>query len=581
MDDNSAKPPSKEPKTLEPTLLFTTSYIKIGEDDNTDKIPVTELVHSEKVLASFPGFERFASKGYKKAIIEVGDYTEFSEDGESIISSTIGYPKVIKTTRPDVPGTITIISIEPLFIYTNDKMKATLAIHPDIEDANSLSNENLDELIKNQGLTFGLQQEAIDTAKQLIESGAKEFKKIVIAHGQPVGESADAFVRFDIEIGPIAGTILENGNIDFRDRRIMVGVEAGETIATKKPAVNGEPGIDVFGEETETPEGKDIKVEVLNDATFSSETLKVTASKNGVLSVVNNNVIKVLSHQIISGDVDYETGNIQSMNSISIQGSVQPGFKLDVGGDLRIVGGVSSALISCDGNLVINGGITGKNSKIVTKGDIDLNFVEQGTVFVGGLVVVRAQSYYSTISAGSNIRCHKTSIIMGGQILAEGNISAGDIGSENATPSLIAAGVIGERLQHLLDLKKSITEQQDAIIQWLQKYKGSSTSKKVKNMEKELSETKLQLLRLNLIPGSGLYSRVAGPDDAPPDAEEYNADDAIDIESIKIDVQGTVFGGTEIRIGNRTMKLEKTVSARQFKLHPNGKRIIAKPISTR
>ncbi len=85
--------------------------------------------------------------------------------------------------------------------------------------------------------------------------------------------------------------------------------------------------------------------------------------------------------------------------------------------------------------------------------------------------------------------------------------------------------------------------------------------------------------RSNLIPGTGLYSRAAGPNDAVEDnSEEFNVEGGIDIHQITIDVYGEVYKDTEIRIGNRSLKLQKTVTNRQFKLHPSGKRIIAVPL---
>jgi hypothetical protein len=139
---------------------------------------------------------------------------------------------------------------------------------------------------------------------------------------------------------------------------------------------------------------------------------------------------------------------------------------------------------------------------------------------------------------------------MGGKFIAEGNITLGNVGSENSTPSIIAAGTVADRLEHLQQLKTSVLEQQDAIIQWLQRYRGSSKSKKVRQMEQQLAETKLLLLRVNLIPGAGKYSRVAGPDEAPTaqiQNEDYNSEGGIPIENITIDVIGTIFAGTMIK----------------------------------
>lgn len=568
-------------KILEPTYHFVTQLIQIGEDELSDKIPVSELVHPEQLLANFPNFHRFAAKGYSKELLEAGENTHFSDDEESILATVSGYPKLTKIRRPNTPGLITILSIEPLFVIAPDKMQVSLAIHPPLPDGNSLIKENIEQLLEKEGIVFGLNNAALEEAREFIALGEREFKKFVIGCGQPVGESCDSYLRYEIEIGPIAGTILENGNIDFRDRRIMVGVSAGQCIATKIPAVQGEPGINIYGEKTEAREGKDIKISVLNDAQFSNETLQVTATKDGVLSIVNNNVIKVLSHKTISSDIDYETGNVESMNSLTIQGSVQPGFKVTTGGDLKISGSIMSGIVSSEANLVVGGGITGKNSTLKAAGDADISFIEQGNLQCGGIAVIRKQSYYSDISAGGDIRCHNSSIIIGGRLIAEGSITLGSVGGENSTPALIAAGTIADRLMHLDQLKTDVVEQQDEIIQWLQKYRGSSKSKKVRLMEQKLAETKLLLLRVNLIPGTGIYSRVAGPEEIIESQQindDYSSKDGIAIENIKVDVFGTIFAGTIIRIGNRSLKLEKTVSNRQFKLHANGKKILAIPI---
>ncbi len=576
MTDQFAKSGEGKKKLLEPTFHFLTHYLKIGDDYTTDKIPVTELVKTGHILADFPNFHRFAAKGFVKSPLEPGEFTQLSEDGNGLVATIPGYPKVKKNRRSDVPEPITVISIEPLLKISPDDMVATLVIHPPLDGGHSLLQEDLQNVLAEHKIVFGIDQEALENANIFLQSGEKEFNSFVIARGQNVEKSTDAYLRYDMEIGPIAGTLLENGAIDFRERRIMVGVKAGQCIATKIPARQGAPGINIYGEETPAPAGKDIKIELLNDVKFSRESLQVIATKSGVLSIVNNRVIKVCSHQVLLGDVDFQTGNIESMNCITIRGSIQPGFRVTAAGDMEISGAVMSGKISCQGNLVVKGGITGKNSTLEAHGDVDIHFIEQGSLKCGGIAVIRKQSYYSDINAGGDIRCHQASKVVGGSLVAEGNMTLGDVGSENCTPSFIAAGVIADRLLHFNTLKKSVVEQQDAIIQWLQRYHGSSTSKKVKGMEKELANTKLLLLRLNMIPGTGIYSKAGGPEEEKDAAnEDYNSDGGIAIEKIKIDVVGTIFAGTKIQIGNCAMTVEKTLSFRQFKLHTNKKSILA------
>jgi uncharacterized protein (DUF342 family) len=579
MDEKDIDSPQKETDEVEPTLNFKSDTIKIGDDDSAVTTPVSELVPADHLLAHFPDSHRIEAMGQQKVPIEPGDNAHFDEENEEIYSTVAGYPKITKFKSKVSADIVTLVSIEPLFVVSKDKMKVSVALHPPLPNGKSLKNENLQQLLKEHDISYGIDAASFEEIVAAAILGEIEFQRISLAEGQNVGTSTDAYLDFDIEIGPIAGTILGDGSIDFRERRIMVGVESGQRIATKIDAVQGAPGVNVYGEETPAMEGRDLEVKILNDCTYAKETRQVTATKDGVLSVVNNNVIKVLTHTNISSDIDFETGNVESKNSITIQGSVQPGFSVKTGGDLKVLGSVMSGIVNCEGNLVVKSGVTGKNSIVKSTGDADILFIEQGDLECGGICVLRKQSYYSNIRAGQDIRCKDLGKIMGGSLIAEGNISVWNIGGENAAPAVIAAGVVASRLTHLNQLRQSVVDQQEEIIQWLQRYRGSSGSKKVKKMELKLTDTKMQLLRVNLVPGAGIYSRVAGPaDDQIENHEDYSAENSITIEDIKIDVQGEIFAGTELRIGNRKLKLAKTVSARQFRLHPNGKRIIAVPV---
>ncbi|TKB10330.1 DUF342 domain-containing protein [Desulforhopalus sp. IMCC35007] len=570
--------PDKQ-KFLKPHIHFKSSFMKIGEDYTTDKIAVTELVKAQTLLASFENYEFYMKQGYDKAPLEPGENTDFGEDGISIIATTAGYPKIIKMRLKGIAEMVSVISVEPLVSVSAGGMKAIMSIHPPIKDVPPPTEAMVHEILAELGISYGVNEDALAKIFAIFKDGEVEFNKVTFAKGKAVGKSVDSYLRFDMEIGPIAGTLLDNGSIDFRDRRIMVGVNAGQCIATKIPAVLGEPGINIFGQETAARTPIDIKVQPLNDAKFNPETGQVIATKDGVLSIVNNNVIKVLSHQVITGDVDYTTGNVDSKNCVTINGSVQPGFKVNTTGDLKIGGSVMSTTITGEANLVISGGITGKNSHIEAAGDCDIHFIEQGTLHCGGLCVIRKQSYYSEIEAASDIRCKPGSKIIGGSLVAGGSITLFDVGADTSNPSVIAAGVVASRLKHFTELKQSIVEQEEEIISWLQRYKGTSNSKKVKQMEQKLADTKLARIRLNLIPGTGIYSRAAGPDDLiDPDTDDYKAEGGIPIEEITIDVHGAIYRDTEVRIGNRSLKLEKTVTNRQFKLHPTGKRIIATPL---
>jgi uncharacterized protein (DUF342 family) len=575
---NSSNPtPDSNKKYLEPTLHFSRKRILIGTEERAEKVTVTELVKKNQALLSFPQFKKFEAKGFEKSPIRAGKYTKFSDDGETLFAETIGYPRVDVMKQGEGKQDVLLISLTPLVKVSNDKMTGTLLLHPPISKDYAIRKEPLPELLKEAGILFGIDQTALQKAQEIIAEGYKDFHEIPIAFGQAAETGVDAYLQFAIEVGPIPGKLMEDGTIDFRERRIMIAVAEDELLATKIPEIPGATGMDVQGSEIEPEGGTELVLVTKNDVSFSEDTGEIRASKAGILTLVNDCEIKVCAKQEIPGDVDYNTGHINSLNCVIVNGAVQPGFKVSTGGNLEIKQEVMSGILKSEANIVIKGGITGKNTDITAHGDVDFKFIEQGKIHCDGNLIMRKQSYYSNLSALGAIRCKEGTTIIGGDIVAGGALTVANVGSPNGKPALLAAGVDIERLHLQRELSQDLIRQQDEIIQWLQRYGGSAKSKKIRKMEALVDETKMKLLKLNLIPGTGLYSRVG--DDRETGEEVTESEDgeskAIRINKVFIDLKGTVFQGTELRIGNAKMLLDKNISKRRLKLNKSLKHIFA------
>ena len=578
MENSSDKTATKK-KYLEPTLHFTRKRIPVGPEGRTEKIVVSELVKQNQHLLSYPRFEQYAAKGFIKSPVRSGKNTHFSDDGETLLASIIGYPRVdIMKQGEEEP--ILLISIVPLVKVSGDCMSATLLLHPPISEDFAIRKEPLPELLKEAGILFGIYQAALQEAQDIIGGVFNDFHDIPIASGHQSEPGIDSYLQFAFEIGPIAGQLLEDGSIDFRERRIMIGVTENELLATKISSIPGTPGMNVLGEELEPDGGTEIEFIIKQDVQFVEESGEILATKDGILTVVNNCEIKVCSKQEIAADVDYTTGHVDSKNCVIVHGAVQPGFRVSTVGDLEIKKEVMSATLKSEANIIIKGGITGKKTHISALGDVDFKFIEQGKIESGGNIIVRKQSYYSDLSAKGSIVCQENTTVIGGDVIAGGSLTVSNVGSSNAKPAFLAAGVDFDRLQLRRELTQILVKQQDDIIQWLQLYGGTSKSKKVRKMEAEVSETKMKLLKLNLIPGTATYSRVGDLkgtlDDT--DQSEETEKQSTAIEKIFIDLRGTIYDGTEVRIGNCKLKIKKTISKRRLKLDKNKKRIIAIPI---
>lgn len=569
------------PQHIEPTICFTTEKIKISENYPLEKLPVTALVEKDQVLVEFTDTDLPETEKLLQRTVVAGTSTYFSEDSNQVLAYVAGYPRIDFYPIDGSEEKALYVSVEPLFHLSDDNMEASIVINPLLYNK-TLSSEDLYQMLAGSGIVSGVDYKQLHLVKECIRNKSTDSNHIVVARGRETIAGTNAYLKFLMEIGPIAGEVLSDGSIDFRERKIMVPVSAGQVIAAKVPATRGTIGISVLGERLEPRSGLDIEVKTLNDAVYSPETLQISATSDGVLSVVQDNVVMVCSKQDIPGDIDYSTGNIESRNCVVIHGSVFPCFQVQTRGDLEIKGSVMSAQVSSLANIVIKGGITGNSSLVQASGDVDIFFIEQGQISCGGNCVIRKQCYYSHISAGGNIRCKEHSTIAGGELICEGNISLGDVGAKGADPAFIAAGVVAERLYQSRKLKQRLEEYKASIIQRLKGFSGVARIKRLRSLKIGIKKMKLQQLRINMIPGTSLY--VSSPEEDDPsqpvrDGAENNQTDRENdyISSISVDVYGTIFAGTLLQIGNRTLTVENTIAKRRFKLDDSKRYIIAIP----
>ncbi len=572
------------PEYIEPTICFTTDKIIISENYPLEKLPVTQIVKKDQVLVEFADTELPEKSKLLQRSVRAGTNAYLSEDNKQVLASIPGYPVLEFCPMEESEEKVLEVSMEPLFHVAENRMKASIIIKPLLYHHPTLSSEDLYQLLRQADIVSGVEYKQLNLTKEALRNGSSDTEQIVLARGREPMAGTDAYLKFKLEIGPIAGELLTDGTIDFRERKIMVPVSAGQIIAIKVPATKGKPGVTVQGEPIAQRLGLDLKVRVANDAMYSHDTREVLATSDGVLSVVQDNTIKVCSKQVITGDIDYATGNIESRDSVEIHGSVFPSFQVKTDGDLEIRGSVMSTQIASLANIVIKGGITGNTSAVTASGDIDLLFIEQGHIRCGGNCVIRKQCYYSHISSGGNIRCKEHSTLAGGELIAEGSVSLGDAGAPGADPVFIAAGVVADRLFQARKMQRRLDEHNESIIQRLKGFSGAARTKKLRRLKNGFEEMKLQHLRINMIPGTRLYSRPIEETDTdaiepvqtpaqndPPDRR------SVDVSCLSIDVQGTIFAGTLLQIGNRTLTVEETITSRKFILDDTKSHILAMP----
>jgi hypothetical protein len=547
-------------------IHFDSELLRTVREEVISETYTAEIIHKNKIVASIESSgmsDKTEPINAQQTELIPAENTTLSDDGNTIKSLVAGYPVVER--RQNGPVLSIQVKMVPLVHIQADKMRASITLYPALSGKQQLQQEELETILREEGILYGIDKAMLNESVSKPATLKCPLTNIPVARGILPIDGKDAYLRFELEIGPIPGTILRDGTIDFRERKIFTGVDENQVIAVRVPETTGTPGMNVLGEPIPQQPGKDITVKVSGDVSYIPETGQVIATAAGILSVVKGTEVKVSTKQTISGNIDFAVGNIESKNSVDITGSVHPGFSVKTKGDLRIGGNVESATIFCKGNVVVKGGLLGANSRLETVGDADLNFMERSETIAGGGIILRRGSYYSRVSGDGDIFCSPESKMIGSVFCCAGNFAGGDVGSPHAIAATIIAGVDGKRYAKYMNMKQEVLDIEKKLeILRTRKGERSIADERYRECESELQQLQADFRKLNLIPDSPEYSR---------NEPEFNYSDA------RITIQGTAATATKLRIGNLTKTLEDEYTAVEFFIDGDLEQIIAKPLT--
>jgi len=231
-----------------------------------------------------------------------------------------------------------------------------------------------------------------------------------------------------------------------------------------------------------------------------------------------------------------------------------PKFKVKALGDILVCGSIEKAEVKAGGNVVVQGGMIGDFAVIQAKGDVDIKIIEHGRIFSDGSIILRKSGFSCRLYACADIHAEPSSRIIHSQLVAAGSITAGRIGSDNAEPTLLAAAVSPEQLQLFFDLKRLIALQTKELEALKMRHGRGSSSDELDELKVELEVNRGKLARLNLVG---------------PDASGSTAIGISHALQCAIVVRDKAFAGTEIRIGNASMVLERTMANVRFQMQDN------------
>jgi len=348
---------------------------------------------------------------------------------------------------------------DELFVVSIDKDEQTayLTILVPVKGGKEIAMKDILKKLKQEGVVFGINTDAIfDTLKY------ERFNEdILVATGNASVPGKDAFLEFKFPTTKATSMVreLEDGRVDFKNIDLITSVKEGDALVVKHPIIKGISGTTVTGKEIFPQDGKDISLPVGKNTVISPNELELRATVSGMVSINPYGKVEVEPIHIVTGDIDYSTGNINFHGKLVIEGSVMDGFTVHADKDVIIKGNVWKATVTSGGNVTIKGGILGKNvGYIFANNNVTAKFAEYCHIKAQKDVSIDESIIYSQIDAvGKVILTGRRGVIMGGKIRAGEEVNAKIIGSRVDIPTIIEVGVDPVIREEMKDLSEEMT----------------------------------------------------------------------------------------------------------------------------
>jgi len=423
--------------------------------------------------------------------------------------------------------------------------------------------EQLRHVLQVHGVKYGVMEQEL--MKFAADPRQYATRPLLIAQGKAPQPGKNGYINFLYQPDHESPRpqVLDNGKVDFREINRISNVKKGQVIAERIPAQEGQPGIAVTGDPLPAPKAREAIWKMGKNVVLDDEKLRMYAVIDGMVTFTDKDKVNVFPVFEVNGDVDYRTGNIHFVGNVVVRGTVMTGFVVRAEGDIRITGSVEAAEVTASGSIDIMEGIVGRGKGIVKAGkSVKCSFILDGNVEAGENVVVGQSIMHSNVRASKSVICAGAKgLIVGGSVQAGESIVARTVGNMTHTPTSLEVGVLPKERNELAELSKELkaikdnltkTESALKILEPLAKANQLSPDRKVMLDKFRLTKQQLQAREAEIV------ERI----------EEL--EDIFEmVEQAKVEVKGSIYGGSRIVIGRFTRFIKDTLNQVVFR-YENG-----------
>lgn len=235
-------------------------------------------------------------------------------------------------------------------------------------------------------------------------------------------------------------SLLDRNRVDLKSLNWIHNVAQNQILLKKKPATPGVPGTNVYGEEIPCRDGVDIPFPQVTNTGVTEDGLSLIALVDGCAYKDGSSLMVVPSLEI-KQNVDYSTGHVNAEVTVTVNGDVLSGFKVESNNDIHVKGTVEGSRLNAKGNIFLPGGVQGKGEALITsEKNIESKFVNAAQIQAKGEIIVHGSIIQSKLRARRIEACDQEADIIGGVLEAEEDICADTFGSEMGVKTVIRMG---------------------------------------------------------------------------------------------------------------------------------------------
>jgi len=342
---------------------------------------------------------------------------------------------------------------------SKDQMEARLTI---TDVAPFPTYQEIENTIKAAGVIEGIDYNVL----KRIAYEKQAVKDTIFARGIPPQKGDDAKLIWYVKQGPPVPSTDNNGFVDYKWSQSFEYVKKGRELVSKLPPTEGSSGVDVFGHLV-WKKGQDVPLPQGENTAITPDGLSLYSLIDGY-AFIRDGRVTVDNTCKITGDVDYNTGNLKFDGNIHITGDVRSGFSVYATETIIIEGSVEAANVySQQGDIVVKCGIIGKHkAKIIAGGSLYSGFIQDANVSVKKQVVVDHYIINSQIASGGVVNVKRNEgLIRGGRVISDRYIEAKEIGASRNIVTEIGINEVSREgpTKHIFELEQELVAHKEKL----------------------------------------------------------------------------------------------------------------------